>query len=418
MAEATLETPLSKAPPAPAPADRETPVAAAPARSKRPLLLGLGAVLLAAGGTYWFVEYHGREHTDDAAIDADLVALPARIGGVVTEVKFADNQHVDEGQILAVLEDDLPRARLAEAEAQLAAAVASASAADADAAIAERTAVTQKSAAKASLYGASAGANQSRDQVGAAEAMVRAAEANVRQAELNFQRAEQLKSGGAATQSEYDAAKNALDSARAGVDQAKANVNVVKTQTASADSRVAEANAKYSQMSDVDAYILQAKSRAATAHAQVKTAEATRDRAKLDLSWTVIKAPRAGTLSKRTIAAGQNIAAGQAIATLLPDDGVWVTANFKETQVGAMHPGQRVELEVDAYGGHDFEGEIESFAFATGSRFALLPPDNASGNYTKVVQRVPVRIKIKTPADPKLALRPGMSVVASVDVRK
>ncbi|RYZ57799.1 MAG: HlyD family secretion protein, partial [Proteobacteria bacterium] len=346
-----------------------------------------------------------REHTDDAQIDADLVALPARVGGVVTDVKFADNEHVAQDQVLAVLEDDLPKARLAESEAQLAAAVAQAAAADADAAIAERTAVTQKSAAKATLYGASAGANQSRDQIGAAEAMARASEASVRQAELVFKRAEQLKTSGAITTSEYDAAKNALDGARANLDQAKANVAVVKTQTQSADSRVAEANAKYSQLSDVDAYILQAKSRAATAHAQVKTSEASRDRAKLDLSYTVIKAPRAGVLSKRTIAVGQNVAAGQAIATLLPDDALWVTANFKETQIGAMRAGQKVKLEIDAYSGRDFEGEVESFAAATGSRFALLPPDNASGNFTKVVQRVPVRIRIASPHGPELVLR-------------
>ena len=387
-------------------------------RSKRPFVLGGLAAAAAAAGVLWFSFYYGREHTDDAQIDADLVALPARVGGVVTDVKFADNEHVAQDQVLAVLEDDLPKARLAESEAQLAAAVAQAAAADADAAIAERTAVTQKSAAKATLYGASAGANQSRDQIGAAEAMARASEASVRQAELVFKRAEQLKTSGAITTSEYDAAKNALDGARANLDQAKANVSVVKTQTQSADSRVAEANAKYSQLSDVDAYILQAKSRAATAHAQVKTAEASRDRAKLDLSYTVIKAPRAGVLSKRTIAVGQNVAAGQAIATLLPDDALWVTANFKETQIGAMRAGQKVKLEIDAYSGRDFEGEVESFAAATGSRFALLPPDNASGNFTKVVQRVPVRIRIASPHGPELVLRPGMSVLVSVDVRK
>lgn len=394
----------------------DAPANPAPSR-KRLVMLGGLAALIVLGGTYYMAALHGRESTDDAQIDADLVALPARIGGVVREVRFVDNQHVEAGQVLAVLEDDLPKARLAEAEAQLAAAHAAAEAADADAHISERSAVTQKSAAKASLYGASAGATQSRDQIGAAEAVARVADASLRQAETNFERAKQLSQSGATTQAEFDAAKNALDSARASADQARANVSVVRTQVSSADSRVAEANAKYSQLSDTDAYIAQARARAATAHAQVKTAEATRDRAKLELSYTTIVAPRAGTLSKRAIAVGQNVAAGQAVGTLLPDDSVWVTANFKETQLGTMKVGQPVELEVDTYAGKHFEGEVESFSAATGSRFALLPPDNASGNFTKVVQRVPVRIKLHAaPGD--VTLRPGMSVIATVDVRK
>lgn len=407
MAEATLDPNVVD----------EKPARTAAKPSKRGYVLGGLGVLALAGGAYYFTALHGRESTDDAQIDADLVALPARIGGVVREVRFADNEHVEQGQVLAVLEDDLPKARLAEAEAQLAAAQAAALAAEADARIAESNALTNKSAAKASLYGASAGAVQSRDQIAAAEAVARVADASLRQAQTNFDRISKLSQSGATTQAELDAAKNALDSARASADQAHANVTVVRTQIASADSRVAEANAKYTQLSDTDAYIAQARARAEVAQAQVKTAEASRDRAKLELSYTTIVSPRAGVLSKRTIAVGQNIAAGQAIGTLLPDDAVWVTANFKETQIGAMRAGQPVEIEVDSYAKAHFSGEIESFSAATGSRFALLPPDNASGNFTKVVQRVPVRIKLHAPPQ-GVVLRPGMSVIANVDTRK
>ncbi len=186
---------------------------------------------------------------------------------------------------------------------------------------------------------------------------------------------------------------------------------------ADAEPSVDEASARFEQTSDVDAIIEQAKARAVAAHAQVTTAKAARDLATLDVSYTHIVAPSDGIVSKRTVAPGQLLAAGQPVVQLVPDGQLWVTANFKETQIQKMRIGQPAEIEIDAFPGQTLHGEIESFSAATGAKFTLLPPDNASGNYTTVVQRLPVRIKVKD-VPSGVALRPGLSAELVVDTRK
>ncbi len=178
-----------------------------------------------------------------------------------------------------------------------------------------------------------------------------------------------------------------------------------------------EASAKLTQSSDVDALIEQARAKARTAHAQVRTAEAARDLAALELSYTKIVAPQRGTASKKTIAVGQMVAPGQTIVQLVTTQSSWITGNFRETQIGGMRVGQATEIEIDAFPGVKFHGEVESFSGATGARFSLLPPDNATGNFTKVVQRVPVRIHLHD-IPTGVALRPGMSAELSVNTRK
>ncbi|MFO0675942.1 MAG: HlyD family secretion protein [Polyangiaceae bacterium] len=196
---------------------------------------------------------------------------------------------------------------------------------------------------------------------------------------------------------------------------ARARLTTLTANAAQAGSRVAEASAKAKQTNVVEAIVDQARARAKAAHAEVATANALRDLAKLDLSYTRILAPSDGIFSKKSVSVGQNLAMGQAVGQLVTN-GFWVTANFKETQVARMRTGQPASFEVDAFPGTTFTGNLESFSGATGSRFTLLPPDNATGNFTKVVQRVPLRVHVKeVPAG--VALRPGMSVSLTIDTR-
>lgn len=407
-----------------APAAEGAPGGAAPAElapkakgaGRGPMVLGALLALALAGAGYGYVTHHGRERTDDAQIDAEVVAVPARAAGLVLKVAFVENQRVTQGDVLAELDPAPARARLAQADAALATAKAAARAAEEDAKIAERNAVGQRSIAKASLSGAAYTATQTREQITAADARIAAATSALDQAKLEHERVKKLEAAGAVPRAQLDLARAALDAAQSTFDQAKSNAEGIRASVGSAQSRVAEASARVEQTSDVDTLIAQARARAETAAAQVLTAKAARDLAELELAWTSIRAPATGVLSKKAVSAGQMVGAGSAVAMLVPDAPPWVVANFKETQLTELRVGQPVTFTVDAYPGRAFRGEVESISAATGSRFSLLPPDNASGNYTKVVQRVPVRIKIVGATD--VALRPGMSVEATVDVRR
>jgi membrane fusion protein (multidrug efflux system) len=221
---------------------------------------------------------------------------------------------------------------------------------------------------------------------------------------------------GAISQAESDRAETQLKVAQSSVDVARARLTAFKSSAAQAQSRVVEAKAKAKISNDVATQIQLAQARAKAAHAQVDTAKAARDLAALDLSYTKIYAPNDGVVSKKSINVGQMLSPGQSIVQLVTDK-LWVTGNFKETQVSHMRVGQRASVEVDAFSGNAIEGEVESFSGATGAKFTLLPPDNATGNFTKVVQRLPVRVHLHA-LPPGIALRPGMSVDLTVDTRK
>jgi membrane fusion protein (multidrug efflux system) len=305
---------------------------------------------------------------------------------------------------------------LAEAEANVLSAQAQADAADANTHVAQVNAVGDKSVADASLVTAAVGAMSSSDQIKEAAAQLSSAETTLAQAQLDHDRAQRLFDTGAISKAELDHADTQLKVAQSSVDQAKARLTAIKGNAAQAQSRVVEAKAKATISNDVDTQIKLAQARAAAAHAQVETAKAARDLAALDVSYTKIFAPSDGVVSKKSINIGQMLSPGQSVVQLVTDK-VWVTGNFKETQLAKMRVGQPAKIEVDAYSGSELDGEVESFSGATGAKFTLLPPDNATGNFTKVVQRVPVRVRLKdVPAG--LVLRPGMSVDLVVDTRK
>jgi membrane fusion protein (multidrug efflux system) len=364
--------------------------------------------------------HRGLETTDDAQLDADVVAVPSRAGGTVTAVHFTDNQHVDAGALLVELDDAQATARLAQAEAELLGAKAAADAADATAELTARNASAGQNIARASLTGAAVAVTATSDQIAEATANLASARAQRDKAKLDLGRTKQLFASGALASAQLEAAQTTFDSAQAVVEQADARIVTLKSSTSQARARVSEASARLGQASEtLPSQVAEANARVASARARVATAEALHDLARLDLSYTKIFAPHAGIVSKRSVAQGQLVSPGQAVVMLVPDGhqqgALWVTGNFKETQLAHMRIGQPATITVDAYG-RELHGLVESFSGATGARFALLPPDNATGNFTKVVQRVPVRVKLdRVPSD--LTLMPGLSVELTINTR-
>jgi membrane fusion protein (multidrug efflux system) len=392
----------------------EAPAAPPPSTKKRRIGLAAALVVAAATVTY-FVHNRGLEKTDNAQIDADVVLVPARIAGTVAKIHFVENQRVKAGDLLAELDDAASKARLAEAEAALNAAAAQAEAADADSQLAATNAVSGRSLAAAGLDSASVGAATSTQQIHEGEAQLHSLESSLAQATSDRVRARHLFQTGAIPQIQLEQAETAYAVTLANRDAAQARLATQRLSVGQARSHVAEASARLRQSSNVEALVRQARARTQAAHAQVDTARAVRELAALELSYTKILAPHDGVASKKSINEGQTVSPGQPIVQLVTPT-VWVTANFKETQTGHMRIGQPAHFTVDAYPGVELEGQLESLSGATGSRFSLLPPDNATGNYTKVVQRMPVRVSIKdVPAG--ITLRPGMSVELTVNTR-
>jgi membrane fusion protein (multidrug efflux system) len=250
-------------------------------------------------------------------------------------------------------------------------------------------------------------------QVAAANAMVLRARADQKKAEIDLARAKELKAANAIPQERLDNAQAAFDSAQAQLAQAQAQLAVAQETRRVAESRVGEAKGRLSQSAPIDAQIAAARAQAQLAHAKVKSAEAALDLARLQLSYTKIAAPADGVASKLTVHDGQLVTIGQPVIELVPTR-TYVIANFKETQIGKMQPGQPAEIKIDAFPGRRFAGKVESLSGGTGSSFSLLPADNASGNFVKVVQRVPVRIAWDKPVD--VPLRAGLSADVTVKV--
>jgi len=356
------------------------------------------AVLLVGGLLVWRY-FAVRESTDDAQIEGDIIPISARVGGTVQRVMFEDNQYVEKGTILAQLDPTDYKVELDKAAADLADAEASAQSAKASIPITSTTASSQLETARANLVAAQ------RD-VEAANARVQEAQANYQKAAADLQRYTQLVQKDEVPRQQYDTAVATEAAARATLDSARAAVAV-------AESKVLQAQAQLRSAGTVPEQISVTRGRAGSAAASVQQKAAALEQARLNLEYTTVRAPVSGIVSKKSVQPGQVIQPGQPLVALVPMQNMWVVANFKETQLKNMRPGQSAKIHVDAYG-RDYNGHVDSFGGATAARFSLLPPENATGNYVKVVQRVPVKIVFEKDQDPEHMLRPGMSVTPTV----
>jgi membrane fusion protein (multidrug efflux system) len=385
-------------------------------------LVVLLVVALVAGYFLW--EYFaGRESTDDAQIDGHIVPIASRVGGTVVTVNFDDNQYVEEGRLLVQIDPKDYEVALALQEANLADARASLQATRPGVPITSTTTASQVESARASLERAQAGAIASSGEVDTARARFVTAQARLREATANhvrltqdLERMKQLIVKDEVSQQEYDAAVALEAGARANEDATKSEVSEAEHSVAVAESRLVQANRQVEQArADVRAaetgpdQVAVTQAKVAAAEARVKLAEASVEQARLNLQYTTIKAVTSGVIGKKSVEPGQIVQAGQPLLAIVPLEDIWVTANFKETELRYMRPGQRVRISVDAYA-RDYWGRVESIAAATGTRYSLLPPENATGNYVKVVQRIPVKIVFDKGQDPDHLLRPGMSV--------
>jgi len=385
--------------------------------AKRPFTILAAALLVVMGGIgSYLLLTAGEQNTDDAQVSADLIPVANSVSGPVVEVAILDNQLVKKGDLLARIDDADYLAKVKQAEAELASAKAQAAAADAQVDIVGATSKGSLSSAKAAYSGSSVGVASADAQLAAAKALRARAEADVRKADSDLKRAKELREANAAPQEKLDNAQAAYDAAQASLAQSVAQLSVIDELKHAAQARVTEAAGRVTQSAPIDAQIAAAKANADLARARVEGAEAALGLAKLQLSYTKITAPADGMASKLSVHPGQYVTVGQPIVELVPT-ATYVVANFKETQVGQMQPGQTARISIDAYPHRVFDGRVESLSGGTGSSFSLLPADNASGNFVKVVQRVPVRIAwVNLPSD--VTLRAGLSVDATVRVGK
>ena len=395
------------------------------------ILIGV-VVLVAIGvGVWWWIAA-GRESTDDAQVDAHITPIASRVGGTVLHVPVEPNQEVEAGAVLVEIDKRDYEVALERARAELADAEAVAVAAKASVPITSTTASSNVTTARggveqadASYLEAQQAVEVARTRLSTAQAREREAAANATKASRDVERLNPLLAKDEIAQQQFDAAvaaaaanKAATESAQAQVKEAELGIRVAESRLAQAGVGRQQASAGLKTAQTAPEQVTASRARADAADAKVRQNKAMVKQAELNLEYTTVKAPIKGIVSRKSVETGQVIQPGQPLMTIIPLDRVWVTANFKETQLASMRPGQRVKIEVDAYGGREFSGKVESLAAATGSRFSLLPPDNATGNYVKVVQRVPVRILLDEGQDPEQLLRPGMSVVPTVYTRE
>ena len=382
--------------------DAAPPADAARPGRKRLVALAVGAAVALAGLAWWLHARHFEE-TDDAQIDGNLTAVSARVVGTVTALHVEDNQLVKQGDLLLELDPSDLDVALAQARAQVALAEAQLQAES------PTVSITQTSN-RASVASADDDIATARAELEAAQRDLEQAEANNRFAQQQRQRSAELIASHTIAQAEFDRSSSAADAAAAAVASARKRIDQRRARLASTETRAGETRANGPrQLVAREAGLKVRQANLDLARAQLKQAE-------LNFGYARVLAPVSGVVGKRSVNLGDRVAAGQQLLTITQTGGLWVTANFRETQLERMRPGQQAELHVDALS-RDYQGTVESFAGATGSRYSLLPPENASGNYVKVVQRIPVRIRLEPGQADLDRLRPGMSVEPQVRVR-
>jgi len=401
-------------------------------RSRLIRILVLVAVIagVAYAGVRFWNYLNTYEATDDAQIDGHIDAISGRISGNVIAVLAEDEQVVKAGDVLVRIDPRDYEVAVAKAEADLRDAEAALETSRIDIPITStntasqiKTAASGRADAAAFVAGSERQSAAARDRLETAQAQVREAQATVKKTGDDVARYKLLVDKNEIPRQQYDTAVAAaaeaqatLDARNAAVREAEQNIAVAQSAVDQARQRIPQADASIESASTAPQQVKVSESRARSAQAQVAERQAVLDQARLNLSYCTITAPVSGIVGKKTVELGQNISPGQQLMAVVPLDDIWVTANFKETQLSQMAPGQRVRFSVDA-NDKEYTGKVVAVGGASGSRFSLLPPENATGNYVKVVQRIPVRINIDAGQNDDRRLRPGMSVSPKVFIR-
>ena len=421
MVNATTEAPESPGLEGPKSSGTGVGPGRAPARSTKArtrIVLGvLGLALLVISVLLY--RYFARwESTDDAQIDGYIYPVSPRVPGYVTRVTVNDNQYVEAGTVLVQLDPKDYEVALANAKATLANDQASAAALLTNVPLTSVNTSSQLSSAQADLENANAGLVAAQRVFDAAQASLRQAEANDLKAQDDVTRYQPLAAKDEIPQQRYIQAVDSQKATAAAVEGGRASAAAAEQAVSQSRAKVAQAEAQLQYAQTRPQQISVQRSRAQAADAETQRAAAILEQAQLNLQYAMIVAPISGIVGQRSVQPGQNVSAGQQLMTIVPlnTENIWVTANFKETQLTFMRPGQPVKISVDTYS-REFDGHIESIAGASGARYSLLPPENATGNYVKVVQRIPVKILFENGQDPQQVLRPGMSVEPKVRVK-
>jgi membrane fusion protein, multidrug efflux system len=393
---------------------------ARPSRTQSPgfrIAVVIALIVLLVVGFFAYRYFTSYESTDDAQVDGHINSVSARISGHVIKLNVQDNQYVQAGTVLVEIDPADYQIAYERARADLADAQAAATAAGVTVPITSVNTSSQVSASEADVASARAGIHAAQQQFQAAKAQLEQAEANNVKAQNDLARYKQLIEKQEISQQQFDQATASSQANAAAVVAARATADAADQQVTQARGRLVQAEANWRYANTAPKQMQISKAKAESALAEVQRMKASLDQAQLNLHYTKIVAPVNGIVSDRTVEVGQNVAPGQELMKVINLDDIWITANFKETQLRDMKAGQHVTVEVDA-NGRKYNGKVDSIAGASGARFSLLPPENATGNYVKVVQRVPVKIVLDPGSNNDHQLRPGLSVTPKVWIRE
>ena len=380
-------------------------------------IFGLVLVAAIAGGVYWYLQSQGFESTDDAQIEGHLDSISSRISGTVTYInpKAENNQMVEAGTLLMELDPRDFEAELEQAKATLDTRSAEASSAQVNVPITTASAFGQLRSAEAAKAQAEASVDTEKANLAVIRHKLQMDQAIAERAERDRVRYQALVDKHEISRSEYDARATDAVAAQQSVESDRASIAAAEQRIVEAASLVAQRQAQIDAAQTAPQQVTDAKAKSASASGQLARARADVHSAQLNVEYTKIYAPVSGVIGRKTVELGHRVQPGQGLMVIVPVDDIWITANFKETQLKKVRPGQSVEIYVDTFG-RTFKGKVESMPGAAGPLFSLFPPENSSGNYVKVVQRFPVRIRFDKGEDPDHILRPGMSVEPTVTV--
>jgi membrane fusion protein, multidrug efflux system len=388
---------------------------ARPIRRRKMLLLLVGLLVVCACGLLLWRHFSSYESTDDAQVDAHLHPVSARVGGYVVRVNVGDNEYVQQGKVLVEIDPKDYEIAIDQARADLHNAEATAESLDIDVPITSVNVSSQLQSTAADVNKGGAGVIAAEKQLAAANAQLDQAQANDVKAQHDLVRYRMLVDKEEVSRQIYDSALAAAKASAATVTAAGANVEAARQSVEQARSALASSEASHRSAQTAPKQVAATRARALSAQATVQQKRAALEQAELNLLYTRITAPVTGQVTK-TVVVGMNVDPGQQLLTVVPLNDVWITANFKETQLRYIRPGQRVEFYVDS-NGRTYKGRVDSIAGATGPLFSLFPPENATGNYVKIVQRVPAKIVIEPGQNADRQLRPGVNVVPKVFLR-